>query len=253
VGNQAGTANTTGGLSAEGTPEIIPPTNVTPPNPNAPPSDPPPEDPAGTSDDKPSEEAEGEQKVSLTQKELDDLIKKRLDQQRRQFETAAQKAERERREQIEASQRATQEEQEEKERQQLASQQKFQELSEKAQGSVRTLTTERDALKTRITELEAKVTAGSEVLQKYVEAESQGVPDYILPLLEKMDLPERLAYLIENRDRLKPAPVPIPVPAARQAATVPPTPKAAEIAGPSEAQLAEARAATTEQYRRGLF
>lgn len=252
MSQQAGTANTTGGLSAEGTPEIVPPENVTPPNPNAP-SEPAPENPTGDSSEK-TEETEGEQKLSLSQKELDELIKKRLDQQRRQFETVAQKAERERQEQAQAKARQAQEEQEAKEQEQLASQQKFEELATKATGTVKTLTAERDTLRTRVTELEAKVTASTEALQKYVEAESQGVPEYILPLLERMDVPERLAYLIENRDRLKPAPVPTPAaPQPRQTATVPPTPKAEEPKGPSEAELALARAATTEQYRRSIF
>jgi hypothetical protein len=189
----------------------------------------------------------------LSQKELDDLIKKRLDQQRRQFETAAQKAERQREEEKAAEQRKKQEEQDAKEAEQLASQQKFQELAEKTGKSLATVTAERDTLKGRVTDLEARVAAGNEALQKYVEAESQGVPDYILPLLERMELPE-LAYLIDNRDRLKPAPAPAPAaPVPRQTAPVPPTPKAQEPAGPSEADLAAARTATNELYRRSLF
>jgi hypothetical protein len=201
-----------------------------------------------------SEETDGEQKVSLSQKELNDLIKKRLDQQKRQLETAAEKAERQRQEQLEEAQRQQQEEQERKEAETLASQQKYQELAEKTQRTLGTVTAERDTLRGRVNDLEAKIAASNEALGKYVEAESQGVPDYILPLLERMELPERLAYLVENRDRLKPVtPAPAPAPQPRQTAPVPTTPRPAEVTGPSDAELAQARAAVTEQYRRSIF
>ena len=61
--------------------------------------------------------------------------------------------------------------------------------------------------KTRIEELEPKaerVETLEGVLQKYVDTEREGLPRHILTLLDKMPVEEQLSYITENRAELKP-------------------------------------------------
>lgn len=75
----------------------------------------------------------------------------------------------------------------------LAEQQKFQELADKRQSEI-------DELRPKAESAERFKTA----LQKYLDAEREGLPTHIITLLDRMDVDEQLAYIAENRDTLKP-------------------------------------------------
>ena len=47
-------------------------------------------------------------------------------------------------------------------------------------------------------------------LKTYLDKERDGIPDYLLPILDKLPVDEQLAYIAENRDKLRPAPKPVP-------------------------------------------
>jgi len=82
----------------------------------------------------------------------------------------------------------------EDERKRLEEQGKFKELSEKAQADAATL-------KTSYEELGGRAKRMSDALKTYLDKEMEDVPEWVTPLLEKLDIPERLAWLVENREQ----------------------------------------------------
>lgn len=124
--------------------------------------------------------AEQQPVKTFTQAEVDELIRARLDRQRTSLEAAQAKAKQE------ADAAA------------LAQQGEFKTLAEQRQARIAELEPQAE----RATRLE-------KALQAQLDEAMKGVPDYILPLLEKLDVIDRLEYLAKNRAAL--------VPVARQA------------------------------------
>jgi hypothetical protein len=48
------------------------------------------------------------------------------------------------------------------------------------------------------------------VLTQYLEKERDGLPDHILPILDKLPVDEQLSYISEHRDKLKPVKPAVP-------------------------------------------
>jgi hypothetical protein len=112
------------------------------------------------------------EEARFTQADIDRIVKERLDREKANAAKQADKA-------AEAARAKA-----------LEEQGKYKELAEAAQGKVGEL----EPYKERAERLEA-------VLSKRWDAEKPGVPDYILPLLEKMPVDERLDYVTENREK----------------------------------------------------
>jgi len=93
------------------------------------------------------------------------------------------------------------------EKERLKEQGKFQEIATKAEA-------DRDAIKAQFDELSAKAAAMEEALKTLLESEMKDVPDYVVPLLENLDVAARLKYLAENKSKWT------------RVKTVPPTPAA---------------------------
>jgi hypothetical protein len=108
----------------------------------------------------------------FTQADVDRILKERLEREHSKAQKAAEKA------RADAEAKA------------MAEQGKYKELAEAAQGKVGEL----EPYKERAERLEA-------VLLKRWDTEKPSVPDYILPLLEKMPVDERLDYVTENREK----------------------------------------------------
>jgi DNA repair exonuclease SbcCD ATPase subunit len=87
-----------------------------------------------------------------------------------------------------------QEAEEEAERQRLEEQGQFKELAEQAQAEAKTLKADFETLSERAKKMEA-------ALQTYLEKEMEGVPEWVTPLLDKLDVTERLAWLAGNREQ----------------------------------------------------
>jgi len=79
----------------------------------------------------------------------------------------------------------------------LKGQQEWQELAEKQEGKATEVASQLEASVKQVDRL-------TEVLAVYLEKEMKAVPEHLTPLLEKLDVIERLAYLIENRESLSP-------------------------------------------------
>lgn len=79
----------------------------------------------------------------------------------------------------------------------LTEQKKFEELAEKRKASLDSVTGERDALK-------ATVEAQAAVLLKLYEARKAAVPEMYQPLLDKLDVVERLDWIAANEEKLAP-------------------------------------------------
>jgi hypothetical protein len=78
---------------------------------------------------------------------------------------------------------------------QLAAEQKWQELANERE-------TERDAANQRASDLEAAIKRQGEVLQALYDARKAAVPEMYQPLLEKLDLVDRLHWIAENEAKL---------------------------------------------------
>ncbi|HBY46019.1 MAG TPA: hypothetical protein DEU95_06260 [Chloroflexi bacterium] len=76
----------------------------------------------------------------------------------------------------------------------LAEQKKFEELATKRQSDL-------DALKPKADKADRYETA----LKALLTTEREGLPAHILPLLDRMEPDEQLAYIAQNRETLKPA------------------------------------------------
>lgn len=106
----------------------------------------------------------------FTQAEVDDLIKRRLERERQQ------------------SEQRTQREREQAEEQRLKENQEFQKLAEQRQA--------------RIAELEptvAKAERYEAALTKLLTEERKAVPEYVHPILDKLDPAEQLEWIAGNR------------------------------------------------------
>jgi hypothetical protein len=70
-----------------------------------------------------------------------------------------------------------------------------------------------DNLKAKLEEAKPKVKTAEKyeaVLTQYLEKEREGLPDHILPILDKLPVDEQLSYIAEHREALKPAKAPPP-------------------------------------------
>lgn len=76
----------------------------------------------------------------------------------------------------------------------LAEKQEFKTLADKRQSEL-------DALKPQA----EKATRYETALKKLLDTERSGLPAYILPLLDRMEPDEQLAYIAEHRETLRPA------------------------------------------------
>ena len=117
------------------------------------------------------------------QRKVDDLLKERLERERKKTEAAAQKA----REEAAAEAAAKN-----GEWQQVA-EQRGKRLAELEQQ-----VTEFEALGTKASRFEA-------ALRNQVEALRKDVPKHLLPLLDKLDVVEQMEWLAANRDQVAPA------------------------------------------------
>ena len=102
----------------------------------------------------------------------------------------------------EKSEKASQKTKEAAEAQKLAEQEKFKELAEKHGLKITGLEAN---LETQVAELEdttGKIDRLEEALKALLEAQKEGLPDFILPLLDKMDPVDQLEYLAANRESL---------------------------------------------------
>lgn len=137
---------------------------------------------------------------TFTQAEVDALIKDRLARQKAASEGAAEKARRD------AESAA------------LAEQGKWKELAQAHEAKLAELTPAAD----RAARLEA-------ALQAQLTSAMEGLPEHILPLIEKLDLPERLEYLAANRAKLLARPAPDTNATGRGAAQPDPQARLAEL------------------------
>jgi hypothetical protein len=131
----------------------------------------------GGKDEKPPEK-------QFSQADVDNIIADRLRREKEKSEKASQKAK------------------ETAEAEALAEQDKFKELAEKHGLKITGLEAD---LETRVAELEdttGKIDRLEVALQALLEAQKEGLPDFILPLLEKMDPVDQLEYLAKNRESL---------------------------------------------------
>ena len=116
---------------------------------------------------------------TYTDGDVERIVKERLERQRRKLDADAQKA-------ADAAKQAA-----------LAEQGEYKRLYEEAQ--------------TRLAEHEAVATAAERyqvALTSVLEQQRKGLPDYLVPLLDKMDVAEQLEYLAKNAYKLKPTPAP---------------------------------------------
>jgi hypothetical protein len=70
-----------------------------------------------------------------------------------------------------------------------------------------------DKLKAKLEEAQPKLKTAEKyeaVLTQYLEKERDGLPDHILPILDKLPVDEQLAYIAEHREVLRPAKAPPP-------------------------------------------
>jgi hypothetical protein len=70
-----------------------------------------------------------------------------------------------------------------------------------------------DKLKADLEKAKPKVKTAEkyeQVLTQYLEKERDGLPDHILPILDKLPVDEQLSYIAEHREALKPAKTPPP-------------------------------------------
>lgn len=112
---------------------------------------------------------------TFSQAEVDALIKERLDRQKRAIDADAEKG---RRQAEEAA---------------LAEQGKWKEIAEAHAAEI-----------SRLSPAAARVSRLEAVLEKQLQAALVGIPDHIKPLLDKLDVAERLEYLAEHRAALLP-------------------------------------------------
>lgn len=135
----------------------------------------------GQGDSDPENNGDGEE-VTFTaeqQAKLDQIITNRLQRQREKLEAEAEEAQR----------KAEQEAEEAR----LAEQQEFQELAEKRKAEL-------DKVKPELEALQERAKRYEEALESHAAQALEHVPDFVKPLLEKMDLLEKLNYIAEHAE-----------------------------------------------------
>jgi len=123
---------------------------------------------------------EGTPEKKFTQQELDEIVKARLEREKKKAEEAA-----------EAATQAA-------EAKALKDQEKYKELAEKFE---KDLVDERTKL-TELSTLPEKLERTEGALKKLLETQRKGLPDHLIKLLDKMDPVDQLEYIAENKDVL---------------------------------------------------
>jgi CRISPR/Cas system-associated endonuclease/helicase Cas3 len=139
------------------------------------------DDATGSQDDKGQN---GGDEKQFTQAELDQIVKDRLEREKRKQEAAAQKAK------------------DEAEAKALAEQQKWQELAQKHEKKLSELEGELSTTSTAVESAKEKAERYEKALQAHLKAQREGLADHILALLDKLDPVEQLEYIATNKDAL---------------------------------------------------
>lgn len=146
-----------------------------------------PEDSAEDESDKKDESKAGDEKKGkaeeekkFSQAELDAIIDDRLKRERKKSEDAAEKARKKAEEEA------------------LTKNQEWQQLAEKRQKDLETLTQEKIALEP----FKEKSERYEKALQDQLARVKEKLPKYLLPLIEKMDPVEAMAYITEHAEEL---------------------------------------------------
>lgn len=178
----------------------------------------------GESQDKPGSDPQGDQQggdngaKKFTQAELDQIIKDRLEKEKRKAEAQATKAK------------------EQAESEALAKSQEWESLAKKQGAKL-------EQLEAQVAELEsvkAQLGEYEQALKKVLAGQRDGLPAHITALLDKLSPLEQLTYLAENAKNLRPA------------NGVPETPDPASPEKLTEAQKGQA-ASVAANYYKNLF
>lgn len=159
-----------------------------------------------------------EKLVSMTeadlQKRIDDVVKERLEREKKKTEEATRKA------------------REEAEAKALADQQKWQELAEKHAKRV----TELEAQAAQLQPMQEQVERYKGALEKQLKSVKAGLPAHLTALLDKLDPVEQMEYIAANADAFK------------RPDGVPPSPDPAKAGQLSEEERQKALQQTTNHY-----
>lgn len=160
----------------------------------------------------------GKEKKTFTQEDIDKIVTDRLERDRKKRE----KDEKEAKEKAESAA--------------LAEQEKWKELSEKQEKRVAEL----EALVSELEPIKERAEKYEKSLLSFLKAEKEGLPDHILPLLDKLDVVDQLEYIAKNRATLK----------TQKKAGPDPTPNPADQKELSDAQKQDASKSAGNTYKR---